>query len=74
MKTLIFAVSFVFAGFLSYGWLTPGNHSPNAGKSLLSTSVTDTIPKSKDSLNKKYGKDSLNKRDTSWPKLDSSGN
>lgn len=73
MKTLIFSVSFVFAGFLSYGWLNTSNHSPNAGKSIFSSSLTDTIPKSRDSMNKKYGRDSLNKRDTSWPKRDSSG-
>ena len=73
MKTLIIASSFAFAGFLSYGWINQ-NHSPQAVKTIYSTALQDTIPKKKDSLrNKKMGGDSLNKRDTSWPKRDSSG-
>jgi hypothetical protein len=74
MKTLIIASSFVFAGFMSYGWMNSGNQGLNAGNHVYSSSQTDTVPRSKDSMNtknKKWGNDSLHRRDTSWPKKDS---
>lgn len=73
MRALIFAVSFICVGFLSYGWIDTGNYHTSQGKCTLSSSLTDTIPKSRDSMNKKYGRDSLHKKDTSWPRRDSSG-
>ena len=85
MKTLMFVSGFAFVGFLSYGWVNSTHNNPVENQ-IYSASMRDTVPKSKDSLRykndtlgykkdslgfKKWGKDSLNRRDTSWPKRDS---
>ena len=74
MKTLIFATSFAFAGLLSYGWINNTDQKSASHNQIYKIASQDTIPRSGDSMrSKRTGRDSMNRKDTSWPRRDSSG-
>ncbi|MEJ0101706.1 MAG: hypothetical protein WDO19_03700 [Bacteroidota bacterium] len=74
MKQLFFAGGFAITAIVSYSWINAGPVPANEGTTISSQSFTDTTPKRKDTMRKKKhpGKDSLNRKDTTWPKSDTS--